>query len=223
MHRAIAILFFSACLFAQQPQRRPFVSASGSGSVTASPDQVTVVVSVTTQAPTAQDASSQNATKASTLIVALRKALGTNGDIKTLSIGVNPVTRPANNNQSTQIIGYSAGNSLLVTMTKTDIAGQILDVATQNSANGVGGLQFGLKNADAPRAEALKLATQQARAHAEAMAAAMGKTLGNIVSITESSSGPRPMAFQARIMTATPVEVGPLEVTADVVLEIELN
>src|SRR5689334_16724144 len=82
-------LCFSGSIHAQA--RRSSVVANGKASVFVTPDQVKISASVTTQAPTAQDATSQNATRMNNLLGALRKLLGSTADIKTTNVSIFPV------------------------------------------------------------------------------------------------------------------------------------
>lgn len=207
-----------------QSARRPFVNATGRATVSATPDKVTVSATVTTQAPTAQEATSQNATRMTTLLAALRKLLGANGEIKTINLSVTPIYR-SSQNQPPAIIAYSASNTVEVTLTVAGAAGSVIDTATQNGATTVGSLVFGLKDPEPARAQALRLATLQAKAHADAMALAMGRTVGTLLSIQESvTTVPVINAGRADTLTpATPVELGTLDVQATVVMEAELN
>ena len=220
MLRALILITFASIAIGQIP--RPFVNATGTASVSVAADQISVILTVTTRAATAQEATSQNATKVSNLLVALRKLLGSTGDIKTLNVNVNPVTGPSPQNQ---IVAYNASSSLQVTVTQANVAGTVIDTATQNGASNVGALQFGLKDPEPSRAQALRLATQQAKAHAEAMAFALGRTLGSVTSVTEAGGNVARLfpAFGGVAATATPIEAGPLEVSASVVLTAELN
>jgi uncharacterized protein YggE len=207
-----------------QTARRPYVNATGRATVSATPDKVTVSATVTTQAPTAQEATSQNATRMTNLLTALRKLLGANGEIKTINLTVTPIYR-SSQNQPPAIIAYSASNTVEVTLTVASAAGSVIDTATQNGATTVGSLVFGLRDPEPARTQALRLATQQAKAHADAMAAAMGRTVGNLLSIQESvTTVPVINAGRADTLTpATPVELGTLDVQATVVFEAELN
>ena len=221
--------FVMAALFAQawcaQAQiRRPSVTANGSASVSVAPDQVSVILSVTTQAATAQEATTQNAGKVSNLLGALRKLLGSTGEIRTLNVNVSPITRSPGANQPPQTVAYLASNTLQVTVTLATVAGTVIDTAVLNGASSVGALQFGLKDPEPTRLQALRIATQQAKTHAEAIAFALGRTLGSVVAVSETGSiFARAVAIGPGIATGTPIEAGPLEVSAAVVLEAELN
>jgi uncharacterized protein YggE len=207
----------------QIPTARPFVTATGRGTVSATPDQVKIQASVTTEGPNAAEATSKNATIMTGLLEALRKLLGTNADIKTVNFNVYPVQRSAPN-QAPAITGYTATNSVEVTLTGTSMVGSVIDVATASGATSIGALQFSLKDPDPVRLQALRLATQQAKSHADAIAAGVGRTAGNIISIQESAPEVIPVNRVATAaISTTPFLPGPIEIQATVVLQAELN
>ena len=204
-------------------QRRPFVRASGEGVVSFQPDQMTLSVSVSNQVDTAQQAADENATRSTAVIDALKKLLGSSADLRTVSYSVNPVYRyPANS--AAQLVGYQANNSIAVTTGDLSIAGRLIDTAVAAGASTVGGIQFKLKDPAPARQLALKLATQQARGAAEAIAGGLNAKLGQITSVEEASAV-RVVAGVAGATSAavtTPVETGTVEVRANVVIEAEL-
>jgi len=205
--------------------RRPSVSATGRVSVFATPDQVRIDATVTTVGMTAQDATAQNATTMNALLAALQKVIGATGDIRTINFNVYPVYK--NGPNQTQVIsGYSASNTVEVTLAGTTLIGPVIDAASQNGASSVGSLQFGLKDADPSRVQALRLATQQAKAHADSMAAATGHVVGNIIAIQEAGTTPTPVyntPVSGAGASSTTVLPGTLEIQATVTLEAELN
>ena len=71
------------------------------------PDLARVDVSVFTQGATAQDASTANATQASTIIAALQALLGANANIKTINYSLSPVYNNPPRGQNAIIIGLS--------------------------------------------------------------------------------------------------------------------
>lgn len=210
---------------AQTVVRKPFIRASGEGVVSFQPDQMKLAVSVVTQADTAQQAADDNATRSTAVIDAVKRLLGAKGDLRTTSYSVNPVYKYSTNGIST-LVGYSATNSLEVTTTDLGIAGRLIDVGVQSGATTVGGIRFGLKDPQPARQTALKLATQQARSSAEAIASGLNARLGAVVSVEESSAVGS--VTSNRVDTAagggaaTPVETGMVEVRASVIIEVEL-
>jgi uncharacterized protein YggE len=218
---AILVLAFGTA----SAQRSPYVRASGSGIVSVKPDQMKLTVGVITQADTAQQAADDNAVRSTAVLDALRKLLGASADLRTISYSVSPIYKYPSG--ATPILsGYTANNSIEVTTGDLSIAGRLIDVAVQAGASTVGGIRFGLKDPQPARLAALKLAVQQSRANAEAMANGLGSRLGMVVSIAESSVASTVNAdrgIAAGAGTPTPVETGMLEVSASVVIEIQLN
>lgn len=224
MIRIFSCIALLLAVAAQAPaQRRPFVRASGEGVVSFKPDQMKLSVTVSNQADTAQQAAEENAARSTAVIDALKKILGSTGDLRTVSYSVNPVYRYPSGSQP-QLAGYQANNSLEVTTADLSMAGRLIDTAVAAGANNIGGIRFALKDPQPGRQLALKLATQQARNAAEAIASGLNQKLGVIVSVEEASAV-RTLSVDSRLGAAavtTPVETGTVEIRANVVIEAEL-
>lgn len=213
---ALALAFTAAA-------QKPFVRASGTGVVSSKPDLMKLAASVVTQADTAQQAADDNAARSTQVIEAIRRLLGPTADLRTTSYTVNPIYKYPSG--GTPILsGYQASNSLEITTSDLSIAGRLIDSAVQAGATTVGSIRFALKDPQPARQAALKLATQQARASAEAMASGLNARLGAVVSIEESSAVK--VVESDRATTAggatTPIETGMVETSASVVIEFEL-
>src|SRR6266436_4387682 len=120
---AIILAFSSSGLLAQLPARQPSVRASGEASVFALPDQVRIDASVTTQGKTAQDAASQNASQLAAVTSALGQLLGPSADIKTINYFVGPNYQYPPNGGTPILIGYTASNTIEVTLGMISMAG----------------------------------------------------------------------------------------------------
>jgi uncharacterized protein len=212
-------------LLADEP---PTVRASGEATVSMKPDQATLNIGVVNQASTADAAAAQNAKQLTSVLEQLRKDLGAKADIRTSGYSLNPNYKYGNNT-APQITGYTASNTVQVKVDDLSKLGSIIDAATKTGSNSVNGIQFGLKNDQSARAEALKQAAQIARANAEAISAALGLRVVRVRS-AESGEGGRviPLQPQFRAMAAearapTPVEAGTIDLHAivTVVLEVE--
>lgn len=219
------VLAVCACgLMAQTATRPPFIRASGEGVVSIKPDQAKVTAGVNTQAATAEEATQRNAEITAGVLSAIRQANGSGGDIRTVGFNVSPMYRTPVPGGAAVISGYSVTNSVEVTMNDVNAAGRVLDAAVKAGANTIGGIRFSLKDPQPVRAQALRLATQQARAQAEAIAQGLGGRTGRILAATDSSSSAvtsiRSDAGLA--VAATPVETGTLEVRVTVTIETEI-
>lgn len=203
--------------------RRPFIRALGEGVVSVKPDLVKIDIGVVTQGPTAQDASAQNSTKVASVLDQLRQVLGIAGDIKTISYTLTPNYNYPKDGGPPVLIGYTATN--VVEVSSTDLAniGKVIDAATQAGANNIQSLQFTLRDEQPARAQALKAAAQQAKAHADAIAAGVGGRTGAVLAAEEGGSiNITPLKGAAAPSTVTPVQPGAVEVRATVTLEVEL-
>jgi uncharacterized protein YggE len=103
--------------------------------------------------------------------------------------------------------------------------GEIVDRATNAGATSIGDLRFDLKDRRGAEQQALTEAVQDARARAETIASAAGRTIQAIWRISDERVGapvPRPMLGAARAMAAeaapTPVTAGEIEIQARVTL-----
>ena len=236
MRGLVAVIL--ACAVAAAParaQQTPLspvssIRVSGDAKVTAKPDRVQIDIGVTTRAAQSQDAASQNARQVDVVLAAVRKATGPATVLKTISYSLNPTYQYHPKGEEPTISGYSAVNVVQVTLDDLAKIGTVIDSATLAGANHVQGIQFTLRDQDAVRAEALRQAATRARAEADVLAAALGLKVVRVLSAEENS--PRVVPVRAYMgapraamaaATATPVEAGTLDVTADVMLTVEVS
>ena len=213
------------CSLQAQLITRPFVQAAGSATVSAPPDQATIDASVSTTGPSAQGAAATNANVVSGLIAALGKLLGASATINTTSYSVYPNYQSTSANAPPTVVGYTASSTVEVTLSNLTQAGAVIDTAVANGATSLGGFSFSLKNPEPQREQALQLATQQAMAHANAMATGAGHTVGTIRSVEEGTiiqispiSAPGATAG-----VSTPVQPGTIQVQENVTITADLN
>jgi uncharacterized protein YggE len=189
----------------------------GTGTVKAKPDVAYINVGVQAHGATAQDAQNE-ASRLMAAVVAKLKALGiADKDIQTSGINVYPVT----DQSPDKITGYTATNTITVTVNEIDRAGEILDGAIGAGANTAGGISFGIKDPAPLQRQALGEAVKDARPKGDAIAQAMGVQITGIKSVTEdAAAGPIPypkLALPAaQGMGSTPVAPGELTITAQV-------
>ncbi len=207
--------------------RVPSVQATGEAIVQAKPDEARLNVAVVTQAATAQAAAAQNATQIQATLEKLRAAVGSGGEVHTAFYSLNPNYQYPRDGGKPNINGYTASNSVEVTVRDLASLGKVIDAASQAGANNIQGPQLSVKNEGPVRAQALRQAVQDARANAEAMAAAMGMKLGKVIKLEQGTREViRPLMRQAGAMAAqqaTPIETGNVEVRATVTLIVELQ
>lgn len=212
-------------LAAQTVPEKNIIRAHGTATVSAKPDQLRIDIGVVTQAQTAQQAGADNATQASRVVDQLKRTLGQQAEIQTVSYSISPNYRYPKEGGTPTITGYTATNIVRVTSPDVSSAGKVIDAATRTGANTIRNIDFSVKDERALRSKALAEAARNARASAEAMASGLGLKISGIARVEESShpEPPRPMREMAmRAMAAdappTPVEPGSIQVDATVVL-----
>ena len=206
------------------------VLVTGDSIVKAQPDTATLMISVVTQAKKAIDAQQENADKSDAVIRAL-KAAAPGAEIKTSGYSVQP-QRVYRENQPPTITGYEARNTVTVTLSDLKKVGTVIDAASQAGSNDIGAVMFTLKQDRAARDQALKDATREAVSKAQVIAQALGGRVVRIVEVQEEGfRQPIPILQSEAYATgvakrsATPIEVGDLEISSRVQLiaEVETN
>jgi len=222
------VAFFSVFGGAQaqaQVAARRLVRATGDATLSVKPDQAKINVGVVTQANTAQEASTQNATQVDAVLNRLRQVLGAVGEMKTIGYSLTANYKYPQGGGTPTLTGYTASNTVEVTTSDLSLIGKVIDTATQAGANNVGGLQFTVKDAESLRAVALAMAARQARAHAEGIATGLGIRLGAVITAQEGAVvSVQPLATQATTSAgaSTPIETGTVEIHATVTVEVEI-
>ncbi len=221
-----------ACLItvpalAQQPPVSS-IRVTGDAQVTAKPDRVQIDIGVVTRADKSQDAAAQNAKQVDAVLAAVRKSAGPTAVLKTVNYSLTPAYRYQSGHEPV-IVGYGASNLVQVTLDDLTKISNVIDAAAESGANQVQGIQFTLRDQDSVRAEALRKAAARARADAEVLAAALGLKVLRILTVEENGAPRLPMmrtmnmaAASAEAKVATPVESGTLEISADIVLTVEV-
>ena len=210
-------------LTAQPVARNPFVRAAGQATVSVNPDLARIEFSAVTQAANAQTAATQNATQVGTLISQLQGLLGANADIKTVNYSLNPNYIYPRDGGLPTLVGYTATNTVRVTTNDLANVGRIIDTGIQAGANQVSSLQFGLKDEQPARVQALKQATAQAKVRADAMASGAGMHTGAYRSIEEAVAVRTPVVGGGvAAAPTTPIVSGMVEIDATVNIELDL-
>ena len=237
---ALFLVAFPKPLPAQQPhhpqssvelQYTRTVAVSGRGEVSAKPDHATVRLGAQVDAETAAEAQS-GVNEIMNKVLAQIKELGiSERSIRTSSLNLHPIyqQRPRGNNGEAEISGYSASNTVQVSLDNLDLIGKVIDAGMAAGVNRLEGVSFELRNDQSQRNDALILAIGEARAKAAAMAPALGVKLGPLREVVEggvSIDPPQPFlgrraAFMSTEM-ATPIQPGEVRLEASVTLRYDI-
>jgi hypothetical protein len=136
-------------------------------------------------------------------------------------------------NQTPLIRGYEGRNTVTVTLGDLSKVGPVIDAATAAGANNIDNLSFTLRRDEPARDQALAAATREALRKARVMAQALGGRVGRIIEVQEASAGRPVPIYDTRAgmrgaltktmeAQATPVEIGTLDIRAQVQLVAEI-
>ena len=228
------------------------ITVNGAGIVETAPDEAILVLAVTNQAATADQAAKDNADTASRVIDAilglssLSKPV-TKADITTTDYTLTPVysydkcipiempVTPEDTRQEVtcttttpQLVGYAVRNAIKITVKDMASIGKVLDAATGAGANEISGITFTFTSGTytALKKQALENAVQDASGQAEIMAAALGVHITGIVSVNPSY-GYQPYinykVAETSSGASTPIQTGTLQVTVNVQVVYEIS
>jgi len=201
------------------------VTVTGRGNEMVPTTLTQVRLGVEAQGKTANEVQKEVARRSNSVVSLLRSRNVTR--LETTGITLNPSYRYDNNTQT--LVGYNASN-IVSFRVETQKAGDILDDAVKAGASRIDSVSFVASDAaisDA-RKVALREATQEAQAQADAVLSALGLTRREVVSVQINGAftpPPRPymankVADEVAQAAPSPVIGGDQEVEASVTLQI---
>jgi uncharacterized protein len=223
---ALLLIFFQR---PDGPPPPPVLVVNGSAQVFVAPDVATVRLGIVRQAPTAQGAQEQANAVAKEILNAIGKVGVSANQIQTARLVLSPVYAPRNpeSRDAPRIVAYNATNVVSVRVENLSLVGGVVDAGLKGGANQVEGIQFGLRNDLASRAEALKQAVQEARSKGQVMADALNVNIVEVLEATEGGVSVVPFAeasLQRMAVAAdTPVSPGQIQVQANVVIRYRIS
>ena len=202
------------------------ITASAIGTVTGTPDVVTVSLGVETRSPSAQTALEENNRLAADVINVIKEKGVAPEDLQTSQLSI----YPSYDDKGT-VTGYQVTNMVTAKLRDIAGAGALIDAVGQAAGDAVRvqQLTFSIDDDSDLRANARADAVRRAQAQAKQMADAAGIALGPIHSITESPAAspvvlPQPQApmTDAAAAGAVPIEAGSQELTVSVQVVYEI-
>ncbi len=228
------------------------ITATGNGYVYADPDMAKVTVGVTTEASTSSQAMNDNAAAMTRVVDAIKRLGISEKDIKTSTVSLQPkyeyqyptsvarVGYPEGTDKavpptpptpvpptslSTKIVGYTATNTVTITVRDLSKVGAVIDEGYGGGANTINGVTFLLSDEKGAVVykEALQKAVAEARDKASVLASAAGITDYRLKTVSENGQY-YPMAYDVMpamakasgAETPTPISPGQNKVTATV-------
>ena len=215
---ALASAMFTGCASAQTqtPTRdiTPTIVAGGEGRREVAPDKATIILGVQTRSRTSAQAAATNADRMTAIRAALTRLGIPERDISTANYSLHfEHGRTAADTQ------YVANNMVTVVTRNLDQVGRIIDAGLGAGANNINSLHYDLHDRTQAQNGALTDAVTNAKQQAEAMAAAAGGRLGDLIELTTQPGQVRPYAMDgamyrmAEQASAAPTPVSPGAVT----------
>ena len=226
---AVAALGLSAALVAAfawpagaaTPDQSRGLTVSGLGVVKAAPDVAEWSFGVQTEAATAREALRKNGEEIAAVIAALKAAGVASQDLRTQQVSLYPRTSP----EGTQVVGYTASNTVSAIVRDVSKAGAIVDAAAEAGANQIFGPTLTISSSDELYAQALDKAYDQAVEKAKRLAAKAGVTLGQPLNIVEGGGiGPIFASGVPKAEAASPpIETGLAEIQASITVTFAIS
>jgi hypothetical protein len=162
----------------------------------------------------------------SQVLAALKRAGVADRDIQTSNVSLNPEYRYPEN-QSPQLVGYTASNNVTVRFRDIRSSGKILDALVTVGANQINGPTLTVDKPESALDEARAKAVAIGRARAELYAHSLGLRVVRIVSVNESGGyavpPPVPMMMAQARKADTSIEAGQQKLQVNVAMTFELQ
>lgn len=180
------------------------ITVNGEGKITAVPDTATFTYTVEDTAADVATAQSKATTQANAIISYLTGAGVDSTDIQTSDYSISPQYQYSSQvcpaygycpPQTQTISGYQVSQTETVKVTDISKAGTLLSGVGQHGASDVSGLTFTVSNEQDLENQARDKAIADARSNAQDLASALGVSIVNVVSYTESSNNPSPVVY----------------------------
>jgi uncharacterized protein len=190
------------------------ITVQGTGHATGTPNLLNAVFGFSTTAGSSTAALSENNEKVTQALSALESSGVASRDVQTTGLSLSPQYAYPNGAPPT-LTGYQVTDTVNATVRDVSKAGSAIDavVGAAGDAAQIDGLNFSIADPSKVQDEARAQAVHLAVAHAEAMAAAAGRRLGPVCSLTDNTQ-PQPPPFassglaQAAPSSGVPVQPG---------------
>jgi hypothetical protein len=205
------------------------LDVTGTGEVTRVPDVAIISAGVVSRAASATAALQDSATRMSQVVAALKRAGVRDPDIQTSNVSLNPEYRYPEN-QTAQLVGYTATNQLTIRFRDIRNSGKILDALVAQGANQINGPNLTLDKPEPALDEARAKAIAAGRARAELYARSLGLRIVRVVSVSEGGGyavppppPPMPMMMARGERDSTSIQPGEQKLQVNVAMTFELQ
>jgi uncharacterized protein YggE len=199
------------------------ITVNGRGTVTIAPDSASIVVGVDVTGETLVAAQQDSAERMTTVLDTLTEAGIPEDQVQTVDYRISVINEYDDNGQLKGVSGYQVSNQVQVTTDDIEGLGQLIDELVASGANTIYSINFFTSDASAAMSQARTLAVADARSKASELATAAELTLGDVLTITETSVVGGPVAKVATesfdmAQASTPIQSGSLQIVIDVTI-----
>lgn len=192
---------------------QPHLTVQGTGRADGTPDLLTAVFGFSSTAGTSSSALSQDNTEVNQALLALANNGVRSTEVQTTGLTLAPqYVYPKG---VPVLTGYQVTNTITASLHDTKTAGGAIDAVVQATGNGatINSLTFSFNDPARVEDRARGLAVHQAVQHAGAMAAAAGRRLGAVCSLTDNTQPSvfEPYANAGLSAVGTPATAVPVE------------
>ena len=223
MKKNMLCLLLSLCLIL--PTLASEIAVTGTGIIKAKADIAYVMIGVERTEPTATTAQQIVANKMNNVLASLKK-LGLSQD-KLETSDFDLQARYEYQGGKRTFIGYTASNTIKVTLDDLAQVGKTIDTAIAAGANNINDVSFSVKEPAPYKKSALEKAFHAAKEKAEVIAGAAGLKLAKIKTIQEASAYVATDSFRAYKAESgaanTPIIPGKVEVRGSLTVIYECN
>ena len=223
-------LIACSCMTAQAEDSRRSITTTGNGVVITQNNRAVMYLAVETMSSDAKQAAQDNANIMTKVKHAVIGAGAAPDKIETDNYTMYPVYEYDKGKVKSR--KYEVNNRMKVVVEDLTKAGAVMDAAISAGANRIENIMFTVRNPGKYKDDALREAAQDARRKADIIAASLGKTVTNIISVTDNSVrvSPRNYMMNARMAggndmaesATTPMEGGDAKVESSVTVVFEI-
>lgn len=209
------------------------VVVTGQGQLQVAPDVAYISITIETNAETAKEVEKANAKKVEAVQKVLASKFGVGEkDIRSTGFYIQPNYSYNQLLGTSKIVGYVATHSFEVTTRNLLGIGDLLDEAINAGTNRVDGIRLDTEKKEQYEVQALKLAVDNAKMKATALAEAAGRKLGKVNRIAESYVSSEPIYTGVNIALSkqvadmsgmTTISTGEITVNASVTVAYQLT
>ncbi len=224
------LVLLAAALFFSLGERQIVVSGdgsmnqvrvSGSAQKDVAPDKALVALGVSTEGKDAKQVQERSRAQMNQVMRALKDTGVRDDEIETTTYALYPFQEWDPLLGKSVDKGFRLDHTIMVTTTKLDGVGALVDAAVENGANTVQSIAFTLSDGKqrAVHAELLAKAAGDARERAAVIAESLGVALGKAVSVSELGFVP-PIFYARSELAAEQTAISPRDVTVSVQVDV---